>query len=122
VAGPSLHHPVDPSLQHPRIEAVVSAGMVTFLPAMLWLEMTVGGMLGVPSADPNPPFDYWLRSAIWAAIFFAPFVVGALLGWHAIRSRLPSNWFVVAVLGIVVNVGVIALALLFLAGEAVGPH
>lgn len=110
------------SIGRARLESITSVLLAFMLPIAVGLQMEVGGALGVPSEDPSPPLDYWLRSVLWAASFLAPFVVGALLGVHAVWQRPTAGWRVLARLGIAGNVGVITIAVLFAVGEVVNPH
>jgi len=45
-----------------------------------------------------------------------------VLGWRAVRARLPAGWFALAIFGIIGNLGVIAISAAFVIGEVTNPH
>jgi hypothetical protein len=110
------------SIERRWVEAIASVLLVMLLPVAVGLQMEIGGALSVPSTDPNPPLDYWLRIGLWAAAFFAPFVVGAILGAHALGGRPSVSRRILSLAGLLGNLSVIALALLFAIGEVTNPH
>ncbi len=105
--------------QGARRDALLSVLLAMCFPFSVALLPAVGPAIGLTGYG---GFLDGVRAVIMAALFFLPFVIGAVLGRRAVRGGLHGVLAVTAWVGLIANVTVIAVSLMFLLGEFTNPH
>ena len=100
-------------------DALISLGILIWYPISISLLPTVGGLIG--TTGELDPVDI-IRWLILIAYVFVPIAFGIRAGWRAIRGGARDGIAAIAWIGLIGDVGVFAISLLFALGELVNPH